>query len=533
MVSINTNIAALTAQRNLEINSARANSSIAKLSSGSRVPTAKDDAAALAIGSRLNSEVVSLKQASLNAGQANSLLQIADGAQSQIGDILARMQSLAVQSNSGQLSSTERTILNSEFVSLRSEIDRISNDTKFNGVSLLAGGDTTQVINQAVDGVLEENGLSVEFTGAGTATTLDTFRITYVAATNVLTATNTNTGEKVSKDITSDLQTATGSTADPVVTDLSAGETLTIEFGDLGLNVTLDDQFDTNVDKALATNEGTISNGTNVTLVDGDLTNFVFNETGLTDSFVTNLRAAGAFDSETGELTLDVQGTGANTLELSAVGIEISVDGGTSFTASGGTVDIDGSAAGAQTIILREASTDIEFLTFDIGTGGDASNAGTAGTVLIDMEEALFGVTLATSTATTTFDFQVGTGTTTSQDQISISLTASTAAQLGINASTITDMTTAAASITALETAVTTLNTARAAVGAGQSRLGFAAANLATSIENNTAARSALLDADVASEITDFTSQQVLIQAGVSILAQANQQPSILVQLLQ
>ena len=80
----------------------------------------------------------------INAGQAVSLLQIADGAMGQIADILTRMQSLAVQSKSGQLSSTERSILNTEFLQLRSEIDRIATDTKFNGSQLLNGGATTQ-----------------------------------------------------------------------------------------------------------------------------------------------------------------------------------------------------------------------------------------------------------------------------------------------------------------------------------------------------------------------------------------------------
>ena len=133
------NFAANVAQRNLAMSDAAATSSLAKLSAGSRVVTAKDDAAALAVGSRLNAEVVGLKQASVNAGQAISLLQIADGAMAKVNDILVRMKSLAVQAGSGQLSSTERNMLNTEYLALRSEVDRIANDTDFAGTSLVDG----------------------------------------------------------------------------------------------------------------------------------------------------------------------------------------------------------------------------------------------------------------------------------------------------------------------------------------------------------------------------------------------------------
>ena len=131
------NFAANVAQRNLAMSDAAATSSLAKLSAGSRVISAKDDAASLAVGSRLNAEVIGLKQASVNAGQAISLLQIADGAMAKVDDILVRMKSLSVQAGSGQLSATERSMLNTEFLALRSEVDRISNDTDFAGTTLV------------------------------------------------------------------------------------------------------------------------------------------------------------------------------------------------------------------------------------------------------------------------------------------------------------------------------------------------------------------------------------------------------------
>ena len=141
-LNVVSNFAANVAHRNLSQSSSEATNSVAKLSAGTRVLAAKDDAAALAIGSRLNSEVNSLKQAGVNAGQAISMLQIADGAMSRTNDILVRMKTLAVQSSSGQLSDTERGMLNEEYTALRSEVDRIANDTEFNGTKLLSGSDT-------------------------------------------------------------------------------------------------------------------------------------------------------------------------------------------------------------------------------------------------------------------------------------------------------------------------------------------------------------------------------------------------------
>src|SRR5690606_5936364 len=148
---------------NLTSSDAAATSSLAKLSSGSRVVTAKDDAAAMAIGNRMNVEVNALKQASVNAGQAVSMLQIADGAMSKVQDILVRMKTLAVQAGSGQLSGTERGMLDTEYQALVSEIDRIASDTEFDGHQLIDGsitiggnanyGAAAGVINISVTGV--------------------------------------------------------------------------------------------------------------------------------------------------------------------------------------------------------------------------------------------------------------------------------------------------------------------------------------------------------------------------------------------
>jgi flagellin len=104
---------------------------------------------------------------------------------------------------------------------------------------------------------------------------------------------------------------------------------------------------------------------------------------------------------------------------------------------------------------------------------------------------------------------------------------------LGISTSIIDTATNADTAITAINTAINTISSRRADIGASQSRLEFANASIAVSIENTTAATSALMDVDVSSEITNFTSKQVLLQAGISLLSQANQQPALLLRLLQ
>ena len=138
-LNIVSNYAADVAHRNLPRPTCEASNSLAKLSIGKRVVSARDDAASMAIGSRMNSEVQGLKQAVVNAGQANSMLQIADGAMSTVSDILTRMKVLAIQASSGNLGSTERGFLNVEFQALTSEVNRISQDTDFNGTQLLGG----------------------------------------------------------------------------------------------------------------------------------------------------------------------------------------------------------------------------------------------------------------------------------------------------------------------------------------------------------------------------------------------------------
>ncbi len=145
---VNTNIASITAQRNLGISTRELQGSVARLSSGLRITRAADDAAGLGISETLRAQIRSINQAVRNSNDGISLLQIADGGAANIGGLLARLRELATQSASGILGSNERSFLDTEFVALRSEIDRISAVTEFNGTKLLSGTDNDSLTIQ-------------------------------------------------------------------------------------------------------------------------------------------------------------------------------------------------------------------------------------------------------------------------------------------------------------------------------------------------------------------------------------------------
>lgn len=181
MVGIISNNAALSAQANLKKASEQSSLSIARLSSGNKIIRASDDVSGLAVGTVLRTNVSTLKTALTSASQAGSLLQVADGGLSNIGEILQRMKSLAVSANSGTLSDNERAFLNEEFQNLIQEQDRTVASTAFNGQKLLDGG----LFNKAA--VETSTAAGVQATGAITftaaVTNADTVTINGVAFT--------------------------------------------------------------------------------------------------------------------------------------------------------------------------------------------------------------------------------------------------------------------------------------------------------------------------------------------------------------
>ncbi len=378
-LNVVSNHAANVAHRNLVKTDMEATGSLSKLSIGKRVVSARDDAASMAIGSRMNAEVQGLKQAVVNAGQANSMLQIADGAMSMISDILTRMKVLSIQASSENLGTTEREFLDVEFQALMAEIDRIADDTDFNGVQLLDGE---------------------------------------IAITQ-----------------SANLGTANG------VAGVSA--------------------------------QGIDTNGTFTIAYDG------------TSSFTVS------------------DGTNAYTATLSA---EV--------------LDTNGALTRSTTIQLT-STTGAGSLTLALNTAFDATTAVAAEAFTVAGSSQL------------SLAFKLGTGTET-YDSLSFTLNAVSITGLGFTGTeTIDTAANAESAIEAVNTAIDNLNAFRADVGAAQNRLQFASENLSIAIENAEAARSTLLDLDLAAEMTTFTSKQILLQSGVAMLAQANQLPQNLLRLLQ
>lgn len=384
-LNVISNFAANVAHRNLVQSDMDLTDSLSKLSSGTRVVSAKDDAASMAIGSRLMAETSALRQAQVNAGQAVSMLQVADGAMARTHDILMRMKTLAVQAGSGQLSGTERGMLDTEYQALVSEVDRLAQDTEFNG-------------NQLVNGAI---------------------------AINRASATDFEVVDGV-QDIV--FKGAHSTVSDATMSYNTAGS------------------FSVSVIEGTATNVfgGSIASGTN-------------NGTNMTTGTVVTL-------------------TNTNTSN--------SID-----------------------IILNTA--------FIVNVAHATGTLGTSGT------------------STQNFIYKVGTGTSPTADEISVTLNSVSASALGLNTTNVTSKAQSDAASVAITRAVDTLNNARADLGAAQNRLEFSAANIATTLENTEAARSNLLDLDIAAEMSRFTSRQILVQAGVAMLAQANQQPQALLSLLQ
>lgn len=510
-VSLNTNTSALTAQRNIADSSLRSSSSLAKLSSGSRVPTARDDVAALAVGTRLSVEVASLRQAQQNVGQGISLLQIADGALATTSDILTRQKSLAVQASSDQLNDADRALLNNEYQALAQEVDRIAADTAFNGTNLLSGTATaaSNVNDLGAGNLIGEGFESVDF---GNDFGNGAVSFAFDNASNTLTATNEGTGATQSVDI--------GAAA------IGAGQTQTVNFNSLDVSVTLGDQFDKDTDIA-AVNTQPAVDGTEITA--GVIEAGSISLEGITVNASPTATTAEVLDAgRFADATVDITGAaGAATLSISAFNQDGSA---TTLEATG----VDLTSTGTTAVTLSDAngnSIDVEFniTTAFAGTdtvAGDGSNS---------IELAELGQVVGANSVNsgqTSFTFTVGTGTS-AEDVITADLTASDFTALaGESVGDVTTSANAAVESAKLDVAINSLTSNRATIGAAQSRLQFANSSIAVATENTLSAQSQILDVDVTQEITEFTSSQVLLQAGISLLSQANQQPSLLLGLL-
>ena len=211
MPVISTNTAANTALRYLNANSSAQSESVAKLSSGQRIQSAKDDAAGLATATNLAADVVVLEQASINAQQGTAVLQTADGALSQISDILQRMKSLTAQSQSGSVDDAGRANIDAEYQQLLEEVGDIATSTNFNGsplldgagdystgVSFLLGTSSADVLTVTIGGVTATD-LAIDGTDVTTAALAATAMAAIDTAIDTISTSRANVGASLSR----------------------------------------------------------------------------------------------------------------------------------------------------------------------------------------------------------------------------------------------------------------------------------------------------------------------------------------------
>ena len=224
-LTINTNFVSINAQKNLNKTQGLLQTSMQRLSSGLRINSAKDDAAGIAIASRMTSQVRGLSQAVRNANNAVSLVQTMEGGLDEIHNMLQRMRELAVQAADDSNTSTDRSSLNAEFQALKTEIDRIANSTKFNNQNVLNGGFGSSISNLGTN-LSAANGIE-DITSNGAA-----------AGTYTLTvAAGTNSGKKL---------TLTVGTQSQVIDDVAVPTGLNnteVNFTALGVKVTINAQI--------------------------------------------------------------------------------------------------------------------------------------------------------------------------------------------------------------------------------------------------------------------------------------------------
>ena len=241
MPSINTNVAALFAQNSLTVNERAQSSAMQQLSTGSRINSAKDDAAGLAIGQAMTAQIRGLNQAVRNLNDGISMVQTAEGAMTEVSNMLQRMRELAVQSSSATYSTTQRGYMQTEFDALSSQISKVGNETQWNGMQVLASGVTSyvfqagaaanQTITATLTTVMTASGLSINTLSVGTSTsaitgiaTLDTAlglvntqRAAFGAVMNQMTSavdnlTNVSANATASRSTIMDTDYATAST---------------------------------------------------------------------------------------------------------------------------------------------------------------------------------------------------------------------------------------------------------------------------------------------------------------------------------
>jgi len=509
---INTNIASINAQRNLTTSQSALSTALQRLSSGLRINSAKDDAAGLGISERMTTQIRGLNQAIRNANDGISLAQTAEGALAEIANNLQRIRELAVQSANATNSSSDRAALDAEVQQRIAEIDRVAAQTSFNGQKILDGtfGNATFQVGANVGETISV-GFSTSMRATAIGKTADyVMGVTYNSALNIgQQGTTVSANALAAGDLTialgSGQAVSVGASASHVgATGLGQGNTSAYAkaaainaAGVGGLTATAD----TTVQIAFATiNASTTTNDTYSLSINGTAiyTNAttVIDGTAMAAAINANASATGVtatFDSASNRMTLQ------------------SVSGGNITTAqtigSAGTANEGFNGTGAGTNNNLNAA-----LNYNTATGATTTLTAFGSVRLTAAEAIVIG-----GTAPANSGYAAG----------SLALGAS-----ALNSASVTTVANANTTITRIDAAITAVTGFRGTFGSIQNRFESVTANLAASAENITAARSRIRDADFAQETANLTRSQILQQAGVAMLAQANALPNNVLTLL-
>jgi flagellin len=507
---LNTNISSLNAQNNLTGSQASLSQSLERLSSGLRINSAADDAAGLAISSQFTTQINGTNQAVNNANDAVSETQTAGGALNTIVNNLQSIRTLAVESANGSNSASDRSALNNQVQQQIAEITQIAQQTTFNGLNVLNGSSGTTVYQVGANvgdtiAVSLQQGVAADqigqySTATGTATTAvaltGTSTVTIGDGTTTVTVgpTANFVGSTTYQGQTSAYAKAAaingsglqGLTASAATTAADTGA-----FGSIGVGGTAASTYDLTINgTAIYSGTGNVAVGSSLTNTQvAAQINLFSGTTGVTAS--VNTVAVGT--SPAGAITLkNTDGSDIAVGQLVTEGAGATAGGGFSTAVAGATVAAPVTTKGTVTL------TDSKPVTItDVGTtGGSAALGFTSG-----------AATPLSTTATG------ATSTLANQDVLTVADANST--------------------ISSVDAALTTVSAFQSQLGAIQNRFTAAVGNLSSTAQNLTQSRSTIQDADFASETANLTQAQVLEQAGISVLAQANQQPQLILKLLQ
>jgi len=489
--SINTNISALAAQGSLRKTGLTQDTAMERLSTGIRINNAKDDAAGLAISTRMTANIRGISAAIRNANDGISLTQTAEGSLSAIGDNLQRIRELAVQAANTGNNASDRNALNAEATQLIAEIDRVASNSKFNGINLLDGSFQNQSLqigagNDANDRITLSIASAKSSTlGVGSGSSFSSSVVGTTAITGALSV-----GDISINGVQVGASQADGvSSTAPTISAISVANAINAVSGQTKVTATV----------TATSVGGTAATGFATAISNGDV--------------VINGVSIGTLGIAADAATRGSQMAGAINAVSSQTGVKAT------FTSAGA---VTLTAADGRNIEVTKATGGTTRAAEITGLGSStASSVVTRGSVTLASSDSQ-GITIGGVTATVLDKSGLAVG----------AATITTTAGAGVSTLNLTTASGSQSALSVLDNAINSISDARAAMGAYQNRLTASISNLETTSMNLQASRSRILDTDYAKETTNLAKSQIITQAATAMLAQANQSAQSVLALL-